>query len=75
MLLLKAKDNEFSGINAGTMRISNQKNGMKNKIIHHESLTALNESYPVDALVELANDLISRQESKDSLICACKAGN
>ena len=51
------KDNELSGIESGTMRIINEKNGVNNQTIHHEVLPAPNDSCPVDALVELVKDV------------------
>ena len=58
--------NNFSGIDAGTMRISNQKNGVKNQTIHHEALPTVNESCPVKDLAELVKDLREHQANKST---------
>ena len=65
-------DNELSGIEAGTLRISNQKNCVKNQTIRHEVLPAPKDSCPVEALVELVKDLRGRQDTKSTLTCSYK---
>ena len=56
--------------NAATLRIENQKNGIKNQIIHHERATNNNGVCPVDLLLKLVTELLKDGASSDTLLCA-----
>ena len=72
---LTAAEEDFIGIQAGTLRIENQKNGIRNQTVHHEALVLPNDGCPVDTLIEVVKDLRKDKAVDTSLLCAYKIGN
>ena len=56
--------------NTATLRIVNQKNGIKNQTIHHEKSSNSANVCPVETLAELIIDLQSSNVTEETLLCA-----
>ena len=60
---------------AATLRIVNQKNGVKNQTTHHERSTKNNEIRTIAILIELIKDLKLTGATDKTLLCAYEWGN
>lgn len=72
---VSAQPSELLGLQAGTLRIMNQKNGIKNQTTHHNAINDPAKTCPVDNLIELTKDLRAMEATPETLLCAYRVGD